>query len=196
MKIGYFVQGTADEAFVHGLAARWCPDAELAQGKFRGSSGESFRREVAKALRDLREDKRCDVLVVLTDCDVAPWREVKRREWARIPSDCQDFCLFGVADRNIECWLAADPTALAVELECQPAEIPEGDPSGFVKRRFGLGERDADREAGKRRLSAFVRKTRLKRWINVSESFEAFYKDARALAARSGCAIPNELEKR
>ena len=37
MKIGYCVQGTTDEAFVRGLVQRWCPEAELAPGKFRGS---------------------------------------------------------------------------------------------------------------------------------------------------------------
>ena len=56
MKIGCYVQGAADEAFVHGLAERWCPDAELAEGKFRGSSRESFRREIEKALLDLRRN--------------------------------------------------------------------------------------------------------------------------------------------
>lgn len=42
MKIGYYVQGDADEAVVWGLAKRWCPDAELAEGRFRGASRESF----------------------------------------------------------------------------------------------------------------------------------------------------------
>ena len=54
MKIGYYVQGDADEAVVWGLAKRWCPDAELAEGQFRGASKESFRREIAKSLMDLK----------------------------------------------------------------------------------------------------------------------------------------------
>ena len=29
MRIGYYVQGDADEAVVKGLADRWCPGAEL-----------------------------------------------------------------------------------------------------------------------------------------------------------------------
>ena len=49
MKIGYYVQGDTDEAVVWGLAKRWCPDAELAEGRFRGASKESFRREIANA---------------------------------------------------------------------------------------------------------------------------------------------------
>ncbi len=195
MKIGYYVQGTADEAFVHGLAERWCPQAELAPGKFRGSSGISFRREIAGALWDLRDDKHCDVLVVLTDSDVNPWREVKQREWNRVPDDCQHMCIFGVAERNIECWLAADREALAEELDCKPDEIPTDDPSGFVKRRFGLGKRDVDRDAAKERVTRFVTRAPMKLWIEGSKSFEDFYRDARSLAAQTQCEIPNELER-
>ena len=56
MKLGYYVQGGMDEAVVQGLANRWCPDSELAEGRFRGSSGESFRREIRKSLIDLKDD--------------------------------------------------------------------------------------------------------------------------------------------
>ena len=72
MKIGYYVQGDADEAVVWGLARRWCPDAVLAPCRFRGSSKESFKRELDKSLRDLVSHKACDVVVVLTDADVKP----------------------------------------------------------------------------------------------------------------------------
>ena len=196
MKIGYYVQGTADEAFVHGLAARWCPGAKMAMGKFRGESKTSFRREVKKALWDLRDDKQCDVLVVLTDSDVAPWREVKQREWNRVPPDCQHLCVFGVAGRNIECWLAIDRPALARELGCQPDEIPRVDDlSGFVKREFGLGKRDAARESAKKRVKEFVARAPLKSWIEQSKSFEDFYESARSLAARNRCDLPNERNR-
>jgi hypothetical protein len=194
MKIGYYVQGAADEAFVHGLAERWCPQAELAPGKFRGQSRESFRREIAKALWDLRDDKHCSVLVVLTDSDVNPWRDVKRREWDRVPADCQHLCVFGVAERNIECWLVTDRRALADELGCTTEDIPNDDPSGFVKRRFGLGERGVARDDAKQRIADFVSRAPLRNWIASSDSFRALYDDARALAARIGCEMPNERE--
>ncbi len=197
MKIGYYVQGTADEAFVHGLKQRWCPDAELAQGKFRGSSGQSFRREIAKALIDLRDDKGCDALVVLTDCDTGSWREIQRRERGKIPVDCQHLLVFGVAERNIECWLAIDRKALADELECQPDDIPRlpDDPAGFVKRRFGLTRRDAARETAVNRIADFVARVGMKPWIDDSQSFKDFYQQARDLATSRKCLVPNELER-
>ena len=193
MKIGYYVQGDADEAVVWGLRKRWCPGAELEEGRFRGASKESFRREIAKSMMDLKSDKRCDIIVVLTDADTNPWRVVKGREWAKIPEDCQHLTLFGVADRNIECWLAIDRGALARELECSEEDIPEPDPSNFVKRRFGLTDRDAKDDA-KARICDYVAQASLRMWIEGSDSFEDFYEDARRWAARNECSIPNERE--
>ena len=113
VRIGYYVQGAMDEAVVRGFARRWCPHAGLAGGRFRGSSGESFRREIRKSLMELKDDKECDFLVVLTDADANRWRDVRQKEWDRIPQSCQHLTLLGVADRNIECWLAIDRSALA-----------------------------------------------------------------------------------
>jgi len=197
LRIGYYVQGTADEAFVHGLKKRWCPDAELAMGKFRGASKQSFRREIAKALVDLRDDKGCDVLVVLTDSDTGSWREIRQREWDKVPVDCQHLAVFGVAERNIECWLAIDRNALADELDCQPDDIPRlpDDPAGFVKRRFGLTSREVARETAVNRIADFVARVGMKPWIDGSKSFNDFYQQTRNLATTRKCLVPNELER-
>lgn len=195
MKIGYYVQGDTDEAVVWGLAKRWCPNAELEEGRFRGSSKESFRREIANSLRDLKSDKRCDILVFLTDADANPWRDVKRRESDRIPEDCQHLTLFGVADRNIECWLAIDRGALARELKCRVEEIPTDDPSDFIKRHFGLpGSNKLDKDDAKARIRDYVTEAPLRTWIRNSDSFEDFYEQARRWAAQNECSIRNERE--
>ena len=208
MKIGYYVQGDADEAVIWGLKQRWCPSAKLAQGKFRGTSGESFRREISKSLRDLK-DKGCDILVVLTDADAnLRWRDVKKRESAKIPTDYEHLTLFGVADRNIECWLAIDRGALARELECSVEDIPSDDPSHFVKQRFGLKNRDKKQDA-KARVRDYVVRASLRSWLAGSDSFQDFYDDARRLAkkisvqfpmngrtTKNKCSIPNEWENR
>ena len=193
MKIGYYVQGDADEAVVWGLRKRWCPDAELAEGQFRGASKESFRREIAKSLMDLKSDKKCDVIVVLTDADANLWRDVKRRESSKIPEDCRHLTLFGVADQNIECWLAIDRGALARELECQVNDIPTDDPSNFIKRHFGLTDRDT-KQNGKARICDYVAQASLRTWITGSDSFEDFYEQARRWAIQNECSIPNERE--
>lgn len=193
MKIGYYVQGDADEAVVKGLAKRWCPDAELVKGPFRGSTNVALKRELLIVLSmNLKDDKGCDVIVVLTDADANPWRDVKRRESDRIPEDCKHLTLFGVADRNIECWLAIDRDALARELRCREEEIPTDDPSNFVKRRFGLTDRN--KLEAKARVCDYVAQASLRTWIEGSDSFADFYEEARRWAARNECSIPNERE--
>lgn len=194
MKIGYYVQGDMDEAVVRGLARRWCSGAELVAGRFRGKMGLSLRREIERSLIDLKDDKECKFLVVLTDADGNRWQDVKRRESGKVPEQCRHLTLFGVADRNIECWLATDRGALAGALGCRPEDIPTDDPSGFVKRRFGLSGR-TPKEAGMKRVSDYVAGASLKPWIDGSPSFQSFYDDARALAQRAECpSFPNERE--
>ncbi len=192
MKIGFYVQGDMDEAVVRGLKERWCPAAELAPGRYRGGSKESHRREIAKNLQVLNSHEGCNILVVLTDADNNPWREVKNREGARIPENLRHLTVFGVADQNIEWWLAIDRGSLARELECKEEEIPRDNPSDFVKRRFGLTGRD--KELGKARVCNYVSTTSLRSWIAGSGSFKDFYEQARRWAAQNSCSIPNEWE--
>jgi len=191
MKIGYVVQGAADEAFLRGLKRRWCPHAELVPGIFRGKSRESLRRELRQTLHDLRDHHGCEVLVILTDCDTNPWRDVKKSEWSRVPDDCRHMSVFGVADRNIECWLASDRSALARVLQCDPQKVPLDDPAAFVKRLLKLTERGPQQEKGKERLEQFVADAPLDAWLRQSESFAAFYEDVRDLAQQRGCTIEN-----
>ena len=193
MKIGYYVQGDTDEAVVWGLARRWCPDAKLAAPRFRGASRESFRRELRKSLVDLKSAKACDFLVVLTDSDANRWRDVKKHESAKIPEEYGHATLFGVADRNVECWLATVRDALADELGCRQEEIPVDNPSRFIKQRFGLSTRSVKEDA-KARIRDYVARATLSSWIEGSDSFEDFYADTRRLAIRIGCPFPNELE--
>ena len=153
----------------------------------------SFRREIRKALLDLKDGKACDVLVVLTDADADRWQDVKRRESSKVPGECRHLTLFGVAGRNVECWLAADRDALGAELGCRAEDVPAEDPSGFVKRRFGLTDRDR-RQAAKTRVRRYAARAPLRSWIEASDSFADFHDEARRLAAQTGCEFPNERD--
>lgn len=195
MKIGYFVQGDADEAFVKGIVKRYCENAILEEGKFRGSSKQRLIVELPKALEVLHI-KNCDYLIVLTDSDNAEWREVYKRELKRIPIEYQHFTVFGVAERNIECWLGIDKQAIASELGCNVNEIPNDDPSGFVKRKFGINHRDEMKEDGKNRIKDFVASAVLYNWIKNSDSFNHFWDQMYQLSKNhQDCKIPNEAER-
>ena len=126
MKIGIYVEGAADEAFLRGLKNRWCPNAEFVVGRSRGESKQSLRRELRKNLIGLRDRDRCDLLVCLTDCDIhgKGWRDIKKNESAKVPEGCKHLTVYGVADRNIECWMALDREAMAGFLECSEMNFP------------------------------------------------------------------------
>jgi hypothetical protein len=191
--IGFIVQGTNDLAFLDGLRVRYCPNAIIAQPHFRGSSRESLRREIRKALGELRYRDCCDYFVILTDADVNPWREVHRNEWAKIPAIYQHVTIFGVAERNIECWLAASPSFLASELDCEPNEIPIEDPSDFVKARLRALCGPEGQDAWRQRVVAIVCHAPLGQWLRASRSFEHFWDQiVRMSKQQKGCQIPNE----
>ena len=194
MRIGYFVQGSADEAFVWGLVHRYCPEASMEEGKFRGKSGESLKRELPKALRDLHDNKRCDYLIVLNDADKRQWRDVWIEEWPRVPDSLQHLTVFGVAKRNIEHWIALDRVYLAKELGCDESAIPRDDPTGFIKHHFKRKAQLLDGEEAQKRLRDFVAEAPIHTWLRNSPSFDHFWDDLYQLSKRADCAnpIPNE----
>lgn len=189
MKIGYAVQGSTDRAFLRGLAERWCPDAEMIEGAFRGSTGLSLRRELAKICDDLFHHKACDVLIFLSDADVADWREVQRREIDKLPENVRDFVAYGMADRNIECWLCADPHYIAKKTAHQPESFDVPDPKTSFEAALVIS-RDDKKEP---EIAALVSKAEvavLKRWL-TSQSFEDFYDQLWSLGKRRACQIEN-----
>lgn len=191
MRIGYYVQGSADQAFVFGLIQRWCPAAKCEAGRFRGASGVSLRREIPKVCLELAE-KGCDFIIMLTDSDKQRWQSVLRRESLRIPVDYEHMTVFGVAHRNIGWWIALDKGELANELGVSATDIPHPDPSGFIDRRFGLLVRGAQRKHNQDRLSRFVANVPMGRWLKQA-SFKAFYDATRAMSQRNNCTIPMEI---
>lgn len=195
MRIGIYFEGAADEAFLRGLHNRWCPNADLVVGRRRGTSKKSLRRELKQYLTGLRDRDQCDLLVCLTDCDShgKGWRDIKKNETAKVPQDCKHLTVYGVADRNLECWMALDGQALAAFLGCAEGELPRDDVSGFVKRRLEIETRDK-RDEAKERIRAFVKVAPLKTWIIRSDSFAAFYQDLRAFALQQSCDFPNERD--
>lgn len=192
MRIGYSVEGSTDVAFVKGLCQRqgWCPNAQLVLGSFRGKMGRRRRIEIPSICKELRH-KGADVMVLLTDANDRNWREVKRAEQGWIPLEYADITLVGVADRNIECWIAADADYLAGKIGVRSEDLQVADPKGVFERALGITTFDK-KEA---KIAAIVKDAPLRNWLSQSESFADFYDDARDLSQRQGCSIPNERER-
>jgi len=190
MSIGYSVEGATDRAFLEGLRQRWCPDAVLTEGSFRGASGISLRRDIPSICRELNH-KGASVIVFLTDANEQDWRQVKRRESGHVPVAFRHVTLYGVADRNIECWLAADRDYLARRLNVPPKVLDVPDPKGVFEQALGVTSYDRKEEE----IASIVRDAPFRNWLKRSPSFETFYEDARLLGKQEGYAIPNERER-
>jgi len=193
MRIGYAVQGSTDRAFLRGLKERWCVDAEMVEGAFRGSTGLSLRRELAKICDYLFWQKSCDVIVILSDADETNWREIQRREVGKLPDSIEPFAVYGMADRNVECWLCADARYIAKETGRAAEDFAVADPKGAFESAMDIS-RDDKRES---KIAEVVREARpdvLQHWLGNSPSFKDFYNQLRTVSKQRECAIENLRE--
>lgn len=188
MKIGYSVQGSTDRALLHGLQQRWCADAELVEGHFRGSTKESLRREYMK-ICDEFAFKSVDVMVFLTDADDNVWRDVQRNERAKFPPERLSLAVHGVADRNIECWICTNPEYVASKLGIHADILRINNPKKRFKTAMGIN-RDDRKEAS---ISDLVKEAPLHSWLR-NPSFEDFYEQVRDMRQGFGCQIENLRE--
>lgn len=188
MKIGYSVEGSTDRALLKGLQLRWCPDAELIKGEFRGSTNLSLRREYQKICDEFVE-RSVDVMVFLTDADDEPWRDAQRRERESFPQNRLNFAIHGVADRNVECWICKDSGWLAARLKAEPTKFEDANPKAAFEIAMGI-DRDNRREA---EVAELVRQAPLRNWL-ANPSFEDFYDQIRAKSQMLDCFVENLRE--
>jgi hypothetical protein len=188
MKIGYVVEGDNDAAFLDGLKERWCPDAELLALAFRGS--DLRHRDYPRIIQEARL-KDIDVIIFLTDSNTRPWKTVLAEERTQLTKAGGDDVLLGVAERNIECWLCADPDYTAKKLECDREQLTVEDPKNAFCRAMGIQRDDKKRTEIAKLISDAPP---LKNWLNKSPSLMHFYTEVRSLSSRMGCYIPDELE--
>jgi hypothetical protein len=184
MKIAFCVEGSADRAILYGLRDRWCRDAELVEGRFRGQLP---RSQIAKECKVL-STKGADLIVFLRDANLENWRNVVRGDEAKCPSEFRHLAIFGVCDRNAECWLAADPHHLAKRIGRPLHELQSTDPSSFVKAGFGMIGFDANEKEDE--VSRYVAGAPLGRWL-ANDSFEHFYNQVWQKSKERGCQIEN-----
>jgi hypothetical protein len=187
MSIGFAAEDYAHEALLRGLSRRWGLEASLHKIPCRGSGRPGLTRDLRQGeICFTAQEKGYDTVAVLVDADRRPWNEVRTEMSARVSPFFQSVgALVGVCDRNVECWLAADPDYLARRLEINADELRVDDPKGVVQ---------AAIRAKRIRVEELVEAAPVGRWIDSSPSFEAFYDDARTLGQRKGCDVPNERE--
>jgi hypothetical protein len=184
MKIAFCVEGSADRAILWGLRNRWCPDADLVEGRFRGQLP---RSQIAKECKILGA-KGVDLIIFLRDSNVENWRDVLRTDEAKCPPEYRHIAIFGVCDRNAECWIAADPDHLAAHVARPRHEFVSDDPSPFVKAGFGMV--GFDKEEKEPQVAAYVTTAPLRNWLR-NDSFGNFYGQLWQMSKQFGCDIEN-----
>ncbi len=186
MKIAFCVEGSADRAILKGLRDRWCPQAELVEGSFRGQLP---RSQIPKECKILTQ-KGVDLIIFLRDANLEVWRDVLKADEAKCPAEYRHRVIFGVCDRNAECWLAEAPDHLSAAVGCSRSELDEADPSPFVKKAFGLI--GFDKEQQESRVAAYVVGAPLKLWLH-NKSFEDFYERLwnQSKQPHMGCTLEN-----
>ena len=187
MRIAFCVEGSADRAIIHGLRDRWCPQAQLIEGRFRG---QIMRSQIANECRVLA-NKGADLIVFLRDANDENWREVLQKDEAKCPGRYRHLLIFGVCDRNAECWLAADPAHLASQVGGNSADFTGADPSPAVKRAFGLVGFDKSQQEP--RVARYVQSGPLGRWLR-NRSFRHFYEQVWQKSKEIKCSRMENLQ--
>jgi hypothetical protein len=185
MKIGYSVEGSTDRAIITGLRDRWCPQAELVEGRFRGQTHTSRHREIPKICLEL-SSKSADLIVFLTDANVNPWREVQKGDSDKCHPQFKHLSVFGVCLRNAECWLATDPGHLASVSGRNEVDFRVPDPKSIVESAFGVTGTDKQEPT----IAKFVSTAPLHHWLS-NPSFKDFFDQLRQKSKELGCKIEN-----
>jgi len=185
MKIGYCVEGSTDRATLNGLNQRWCPHAQLIEGSFRGTSGLSQRREIPKVCIELVA-KGAELIVFLRDANNENWREVLQAYESDCRAEHRHLTIFGVCDRNIECWLCADADWIAKETGRQPDEFRVTDPKEVFEKTMQITGVDRKEQE----IAMVVQRAPLKNWLS-NRSFKEFYGRIWDKSKQQGCTIEN-----
>jgi hypothetical protein len=160
------------------------------EGRFRGTSGISQRREIPSTCRELAS-KGADLIIFLRDANTENWREVLRADCGRCPSEHSHLTVFGVCDRNVECWICADAAWIANETNRQPADFRVADPKSVFEKSMGSTARDRK----EKEIADLIREAPLGNWL-TNRSFEDFYDKLWQRSKNLGCAIENLRDRK
>lgn len=184
MIIGYSCEDSTHRAFIKGLRKRWCPNAELLEGSFRGATQLSLKRERKKICIELFL-KSADVIVFLADSDVSDWHERWKNERNKLPQERLEQIILGLPERNIECWITCDRVWIARKLNVDPEVFNCNDPKLPFQKAMGIARDKKEEE-----IAELICEAPLEKWLS-SKSFENYYDQARDISQRLRCDIEN-----
>lgn len=184
------MEGSTDRAFLTGLRDRWCPQVQLIEGRFRGRSGQSQRREIPKVCAELNS-KGVDLIIFMRDANNENWRDVLKADVDKCVPQYRHIVAFAVCDRNIESWLCADRDWIARWTDRAPADFAVDDPKGVFQSALKITAWDRKEEE----IAYLIGKAPLHRWL-FNKSFEAFYNELWLKSKTVACTIENLRDRR
>jgi hypothetical protein len=117
--------------------------------------------------------KGADLIIFLRDANDEKWREALKNEESRCAAESRHLAVFGVCDRNVECWLCCHCEWIAKQTGIQPNEFRVGDPKGIFELALEISGPDRKEEA----IATLVKDAPtevLRHWL-TNRSFEDFY---------------------
>jgi hypothetical protein len=190
MKIGYSVEGSTDRAFLKGLQQRWCPQAEMIEGRFRGSTGLSRHREIPSICVELAS-KGTDLIIFLRDANDEAWRDVRKKDQEKCSAEYRHLAVFAVCDRNIESWFCRCADWLAERTGWNADRFRTPDPKNAFEKAFEITARERKEEE----IATIVAEAPLREWLS-NPSFESFYGELWLKSKEQGCQIENLRERK
>ncbi len=127
------------------------------------------------------------MIVFLRDSNTEGWREVLKSDEARCQAEHSHIVVFGVCDRNIECWLCCDAQLIANQTGKNPQDFQIEDPKGVFESALGITRTEKKEEE----IANFVEHAPLQNWL-VNKSFENFYEKLWQKSKQvAGCKLEN-----
>jgi hypothetical protein len=185
MRIGFSGEDSTHRALLNGLRLRWCPNAEFLEGRFRGTSDLSARREIPNICAEL-SSKGADLITLLRDSNVENWRDVLRADEARCRDEHKHLAVFGVCKRNPESWICSDAEWIAARMGKNAADFRVDDPKGVFETAMAISRADRKEEE----IAALVVEAPLRNWL-ANPSFDDFYSKLWRKSKELGCSIEN-----
>lgn len=127
---------------------------------------------------------------MLRDANNENWRDVQQADAKCCSPQHQQDAIFGVCDRNVECWLTADADYASVQTGRPAEDYRVDDPKTVFENAMGITSLDR-KEA---RIADFTRGAPLRAWLN-NRSFEDFYGQLRQKSKERNCQIENLRER-
>jgi hypothetical protein len=126
------------------------------------------------------------MIVFLRDANDEDWRAVLKGDQSRCRQEHKHLTVFGVCERNVECWFCSDADWIAKRMSKPTSDFRTDDPKRVFNEAMGISTFDKKEEE----IVDLIQDAPLQNWLNNC-SFEEFYNQLWQKSKELGCSIEN-----